>query len=286
MMSYAGLLNEYIQKSGLSIGEIARKVNASGVKIDKSYISKLKNEDSNPPSDEISLALAEVTGGDPDKLIWAAMIDKSHPSVKPTLMMVDKLIMRQAAELQKKYPIPDNLTDEEIEDFTESIPEYREFVEKLGKEMVRLDATENKGNTIVREEPAEYDVGLRRIPLLGSIAAGQAIDRIEYIEGYELVEDNLLRGRKAFALKVKGNSMIGDCIHEGDVVIVVVQEEVASSDIAVVAVDNDTATLKRVKVQNDMCILTPSNSAMEPMLHPAKDIHIIGKVIQVRKNLD
>lgn len=78
--------------------------------------------------------------------------------------------------------------------------------------------------------------------------------------------------------------MSGDRIHDGDTVIVVVQKEVSPTDIAVVAVNGDYATLKRVKCQNEMCMLVPSNPAMEPSLVPARDVNIIGKVVQVRIN--
>lgn len=130
-------------------------------------------------------------------------------------------------------------------------------------------------------EPIDPD-RLVRLPVLGKIAAGEPIDRIENIEGYELVEPELLRGRKGFILRVQGNSMTGDRIYDGDRVVVVVQETVQPHDIAVVAVNGEYATLKRVKCQGDMCILTSSNPEYEPIVVPAKEVHIIGKVVEVR----
>ncbi|MCM3242729.1 helix-turn-helix domain-containing protein [Cytobacillus oceanisediminis] len=125
-----------------------------------------------------------------------------------------------------------------------------------------------------------------KVPLLGSISAGQPIDRIEYIEGYELIESETLRGRTAYCLKVKGDSMIGDGIYNGDTVVVVQQQEVTSSDIAVVSVNGEEATLKRIKCEGEMCILMPSNPTMQPQLVPAKSIQILGKVIQSRRNFE
>ncbi|PZN00860.1 MAG: LexA family transcriptional regulator [Bacillota bacterium] len=133
-------------------------------------------------------------------------------------------------------------------------------------------------------EPIDPD-RLVRLPVLGKIAAGEPIDRIENIEGYELVEPELLRGRKGFILRVQGNSMTGDRIYDGDRVVVVVQETVQPHDIAVVAVNGEYATLKRVKFQGDMCILTSSNPEFEPIIVPAKDVHIIGKVVEVRHRI-
>ena len=131
-----------------------------------------------------------------------------------------------------------------------------------------------------------HSPSMERIPVLGTIRAGEPIDRIENIEGYELVEPDILRGRKAFILHVQGDSMIGDNIFDGDRVIVVLQNQVEPTDIAVVSVNGDEATLKRVKCQNGMCMLIPSNPEMEPMLYPAEKIFIIGKVIEVRHRLE
>lgn len=123
-----------------------------------------------------------------------------------------------------------------------------------------------------------------KVPVLGSIRAGEPMDRVEYIEGYALVDPTILRGREGFALRVKGDSMIGDRIHEGDIVICVKQDESESSQIAVVAVDAEFATLKRVKCENGMCILSPSNPKYQPFLIPADKTHIIGVVVQIQIN--
>jgi SOS regulatory protein LexA len=121
-----------------------------------------------------------------------------------------------------------------------------------------------------------------KLPVLGIIRAGEPIDRFENIEGFTLVDPDLLRGRDGFALRVKGDSMSGDRILEGDIVIILKQEEVNPSDIAVVAVNGDEATLKRVKLFGDMVMLSPSNTAYEPQLFPAKEVSIIGKVVEVK----
>lgn len=124
-----------------------------------------------------------------------------------------------------------------------------------------------------------------QLPIIGTIRAGEPIMTNDYIEGYEMVEQELLRGRNGFVLRVKGDSMTGDRIHEGDKVIVVTDEDVTPTDIAVVAVNGDEATLKRVKCQNGICVLTSSNSEYPPFIYNASEIKILGKVIQVRWDL-
>lgn len=132
-------------------------------------------------------------------------------------------------------------------------------------------------------EKVNYSSEQIKVPILGTTAAGIPIESVEYVEGYEIVESEILRGRQAFSLRVKGDSMIGDGIYNGDTVIIVEQCEVTSSDIALVQIDGTEATLKRVKCENEMCMLIPSNPTMQPILVPAKEVKILGKVIQARR---
>lgn len=143
-------------------------------------------------------------------------------------------------------------------------------------------------NELITEYPLPYGAipyepaKMVRLPILGTIRAGEPIDMIRNIEGYEFVEPELLRGRQGFVLRVKGDSMSGDRILDGDLVVVICQEEAHQTDIAVVAINGQEATLKRVKCQGDMCMLIPSNPAYEPLLVPSNEVHIIGIVEEVK----
>lgn len=117
------------------------------------------------------------------------------------------------------------------------------------------------------------------LPVLGTIYAGTPLDRIENYEGTFPVLKRTINGYEAFWLRVKGESMSGDEIHDGDLVCIIKTTEINPSDIAAVAVNGDEATLKRVKFLDGQCILTPSNREMEPMIYPANKIYIIGKVV-------
>ncbi|MCL6599527.1 MAG: helix-turn-helix domain-containing protein [Alicyclobacillus macrosporangiidus] len=123
------------------------------------------------------------------------------------------------------------------------------------------------------------------VPVLGSIRAGQPIDMVEFIEGYELVEKDLINGHEAFMLRVVGDSMIGDQIYDGDRVVAIKTPEFHPTDVCVVAINGEEATLKRVKCQGDICVLIPSNPAMEPMVYHASQVHVIGVVVEVRHRL-
>jgi len=133
----------------------------------------------------------------------------------------------------------------------------------------------------VKDNVIPYD-NLVQLPVLGSIRAGQPIEMVNAQDGTELVESDLIRGHDAFILRVQGNSMIGDNIHDGDRVVVIFTPDYSPADICVVAVDGHDATIKRVKCHNEVCVLVPSNPALEPMVYRADEIHIIGVVVEVR----
>ncbi|MCY9512143.1 hypothetical protein M5W68_20165 [Paenibacillus larvae] len=281
-MKYNDLLREYILNSALSLGEIARKMNEKGVKVDRSYLSKLKNgKVGYPASEEVNKAFAEVTGGDPEKLIFAAFVEKSPHSINKVFSKtedldefltktIEKVQGGQASELVK------------LMDINERLELIRVIIE---------DCISNKRplETIIKEKEAPYvndNISqVVKVPVLDYILAGRPIDGIDKVGDFEYVERKYIKDKQqqAFALRVKEDSMIGDNIMNGDIVICIRQKEISSNEIAVVTINNESATLKRVKFQNDMCMLIPSNPQMQPMLENARNVEILGKVIEVRR---
>lgn len=122
-----------------------------------------------------------------------------------------------------------------------------------------------------------------RIPVLGHIAAGEPILAAEHIEDYvDIPSPGDYDPDELFMLTVKGDSMVGSRIYDGDSVLVKIQPEVENGEIAVVNVNGDEATLKKVKrLENGQYLLIPSNDAYEPVLVNHESARIIGKVIQV-----
>lgn len=122
-----------------------------------------------------------------------------------------------------------------------------------------------------------------RVPVLGHIAAGVPIFADEHIEEWTEIPNmwNLKEGN-VFVLKVKGDSMIGSRIFDGDRVIVKIQPDVENGEIAVINVNGDEATLKRVKkTESGQVILWPDNPKYEPQFITNESARIVGKVIQV-----
>jgi len=129
----------------------------------------------------------------------------------------------------------------------------------------------------VREQVIERHVV--RLPLVGRIAAGKPLEAVEDRETISL--GDFARGQNSFVLQVKGDSMQDDHILDGDYVIVE-QTQVANPGEIVVALLGDDATLKRFyREAGGKIRLQPANSQMAPVIAPASEVKIQGRVIGV-----
>ena len=128
-----------------------------------------------------------------------------------------------------------------------------------------------------------------RVPVLGRVAAGIPIDAIEDVIDWEDISTAAAGDGEYFGLQIKGHSMEPK-ISDGDVVIVRRQPDVDSGDIAVVLVNGDDATVKKVKKSPQGVTLIPSNPAYEPMYYSNEEIEslpvqILGRVVELRAKL-
>ncbi len=121
----------------------------------------------------------------------------------------------------------------------------------------------------------ENGVDVLSVPVVGFVAAGQPILAEENIEEYFPLPINYAKNTDMFMLKVKGESMINAGILDGDYVIVE-QKETAKNGEIVVALLDDSATVKTFYKEKDHIRLQPENDALEPII--TKDAKIIGKV--------
>lgn len=116
------------------------------------------------------------------------------------------------------------------------------------------------------------------LPLFGVVAAGAPIESIPDDERV-FVPTDFLRGGEHFVLRVRGDSMIGDGIHDGDLV-VLQQAQTAADGEMVVALVADEVTLKRIYRENATTLrLQPANPAMPTMIAPADDVQVQGIVV-------
>ena len=117
------------------------------------------------------------------------------------------------------------------------------------------------------------------VPVLGTIAAGIPLLAVENVESYVPVPPEIAsKGRELFALQVKGDSMIGDHMLEGDTIVVKNQGRADHGDV-VAALIGDEATVKRLDLRSKPPRLVPANESYEPIELVEDDVKILGVVI-------
>jgi len=126
----------------------------------------------------------------------------------------------------------------------------------------------------------ETDSEIGYIPIIGKVAAGEPIFAAENIEGMLAVDDTFISTKKVFALKVKGDSMSGAGILDGDYVLARRQHNAEPGEIVVFIV-GDEITVKRFDTKNDKVYLIPENEAYETRIikKNSTDLQIAGKVV-------
>ena len=125
--------------------------------------------------------------------------------------------------------------------------------------------------------------------MLGYVRAGIPIDAVEEILDYEEITQEMAAQGEHFGLQIKGDSMEPK-FSDGDVIIVRKQSNVDSGDIAVVLVNGNDATIKKIKKRPDGIMLIPTNPAYEVMFYNNSEIDslpvsIIGKAVELRAKL-
>lgn len=128
--------------------------------------------------------------------------------------------------------------------------------------------------------------GSVKIPVLGDVRAGLPMEAVENILDYEEISPDMAAHGDYFALRIRGDSM-EPRIHEGDVVIVRRQPDVDSGDLAIVLVNGDSATIKRVRKLSDGIMLIPLNPSYEPIYYDVSTcaslpVQILGRVVELR----
>ena len=121
------------------------------------------------------------------------------------------------------------------------------------------------------------------VPLLGRVPAGRLDLAVEDAEALIPVEGR--DGDDLFALRVRGDSMTGAAILDGDVVVVRRQARAGHGEI-VVALVGDEATVKRLSLRGGRVELQAENPAYEPIVPDPRDLRILGKVVEVRRRLE
>lgn len=157
---------------------------------------------------------------------------------------------------------------------TSSVHSHLEQLEKNG--YIRRDPTKPRTIEIIDDT---FNLARREVvnvPLLGTVAAGAPILAQENIENYFPIPVEMLPNKEIFMLKVKGDSMIDAGIYNGDRVIVAKADTARNGEIVVALVD-DSATVKTFYKEKSRFRLQPQNASMDPII--LDEVQILGKVI-------
>lgn len=157
---------------------------------------------------------------------------------------------------------------------TSSVHSHLETLERNG--YIRRDPTKPRTIEIIDDCFGLTRREMVNVPLVGTVAAGQPILAEENIQNYFPIPVDLLPNTDLFMLKVKGESMINAGICDGDQVIVAMQSTANNGDIVVALLD-DSATVKRFYKEEGHYRLQPENDSMDPII--VDDVQVQGKVI-------
>ena len=158
---------------------------------------------------------------------------------------------------------------------TSSVHSHLETLEKNG--YIRRDPTKPRTIEILDDEFGLQRRELVNIPILGNVAAGLPTLAEQNIEGYYPIPAELLPNKPTFMLNVHGDSMVNAGILDGDQVICA-EASTADNGQIVVALIDDSATVKRFFREKDHIRLQPENDFMDPIIVDG-DVRILGKVI-------
>lgn len=164
---------------------------------------------------------------------------------------------------------------------TSSVHAHLETLEKNG--YIRRDPTKSRTIEIIDDT---FNLARREVvnvPLLGRVAAGEPLLAVENVVSYFPIPSEFVPNDELFMLTVKGDSMINMGIYEGDNIIVRKTNAANNGDVIVALVD-DSATVKRFYKEDGHIRLQPENDFMEPII--VSDCEILGKVVGlVRLNI-
>jgi repressor LexA len=147
-------------------------------------------------------------------------------------------------------------------------------LEKKG--YLHRDPSKPRALEVLRDERAAPPKKVIPLPVVGRVAAGSPLLAQENIEDYFPLPAEFVRGAETFILRVRGDSMVGAGIYDGDYVIVRRQPTAVNGDIVVARLE-DEATVKRFFREDGYVRLQPENPALEPIL--TRDVVIEGKVV-------
>ena len=155
--------------------------------------------------------------------------------------------------------------------------EQRGYIKRLKHKARAMEITKDLPNKNLKSINSFKDESYLNIPLVGSIAAGEAIEAINSSDSMISIPRSLVsKNSTYFGLKVKGLSMIDEGIFDGDIAIIKKTNSAENGKIAAVLTLDNEITLKKVKMTNQKIYLIPANKAYQIKEHSLGDVQIQG----------
>ena len=164
---------------------------------------------------------------------------------------------------------------------TSSVHSHLETLEKNG--YIRRDPTKPRAIEIIDDNFNLTRREVVNVPIIGQVAAGQPLLAVENIENYFPIPTEFMPNAETFMLKVKGDSMINAGIFNGDKILVQKQSDAQNGDMVVALID-DSATVKTFYKENGYYRLQPENDTMDPII--VNECSILGKVFGIMRFLN
>ncbi len=205
-----------------------------------------------------------------------------HERIKETGVSPSFDEMKEALDLASKSGIHRLITALEERGFLRRLPHRARALEVLKMPDSAATAAPPKGRQSFRPSvvgESRSNGSAAGIPILGQIAAGVPIEAIQSEIGRITPPEDLLGSGDHFALEVKGDSMIQAGILDGDVVLIKRTDTADSGDIVVALVDNEEATLKRLRKRGNSIALEAANPAYETRIFGPDRVRVQGKLV-------
>lgn len=161
---------------------------------------------------------------------------------------------------------------------TSTVHGHLERLEKKG--MIRRDPTKPRAIEILDDEFGVQRREMVSVPILGRVAAGEPLLAVENIEEYFPLPVEYAPNEQLFMLRVKGDSMINVGIFEDDMIIVQKQTTANNGDMVVALLD-DSVTVKTFYRESDHIRLQPENDLLDPIRVSDTEVQIVGKVVSL-----
>ncbi len=298
LMTYAELLSSYIEKSNLSLSQISNALKEKGFSTDKGYISKLQNNKIPPAGEELSRALAEITGGDPDLLNIAAYIEKAPVIIRPLIKWYLENWDTFVTVLSNIFYFTDNPDDPNTIQFLEML-KTKSLNEQLDIIMHFIERYELYNYTALRTRLTESNLSEEQINNVISTLENKPVNKITVFDhgksnwtydwvdtsktgidpmthSFEIVEDDSMSGANI----TKGSKVLIRYLNK--------KEEITFGKIYKVYLNNEFMIRRIYKIDDNTILLQSENPNFPPTVvnKPVSETYfrIIGIVESVEFN--